>query len=79
MTIYSPTPIRGHAAHLLHYHAFSVDRRQVHCYHYRVDDDVAEKLTTEGKAKQLTGPFACYEERDDGPVDTLHRCVVESS
>ena len=66
MTIYSSTPIRGYSERLLHYHAWSVDRRQIDCYHYQVDDTEAHDLIATGKAKQLTVPFACYREQRNG-------------
>ena len=72
MIIYSPTPIRGYAPRLLHYHVWSIDRHLIDCYHYNVDDEAAKALIAEGKAKELTEPFACLKERDDGPTLDIH-------
>ena len=62
MTVFSPTPIRGHAERLQTYHAWSVARRQFECYHYELDNGEAEALIARGKVKELTVPFACYYE-----------------
>jgi len=73
MIIYSPTPIWAISSPCcIHYHVWSIDSHLIDCYHYNVDDEAAKALIAEGKAKELTEPFACLKERDDGPTLDIH-------
>ena len=71
MTIYASAPIRGYAEALIHYHVWSVGRKQIECYHYTVDDDEAQNLIQRGKAKQLAVPFGCHREQRLGETDKV--------
>lgn len=61
MRIYSPKPIRGHAADLLQSHGLATGQESA-CYHYDVDDEIGRELVASGKAQELVVPFGCVKE-----------------